>query len=413
VAQGDEIDKPLPPVINVKKEGLKKEGPAKNEASLPPVFHHKKPIRRDSSAQGSGAVPIRNTIGPTDTASPQPTVRPPVLAPVIRGRPPGHVQRDPGLEMIQQNRILERTEPKRISRPAPTRDRSAMNLAPNDLIPPSVPNSVARVDRERALEYGEPSQLLNAVTIDLEDHSPMVALYQESSRTVPVPASLNPVLLDQKGFGIAPRALSTVGASGHHHPQLTAVQPPQQPATSPSDRPEVLPEAAAVQPDPESPMKSTMPGPSQSEEVFRSIQQIRVDIAPKGDLPPNRAAMRFARAGEQFQATGYSREEVETQFAWEAPAMCHRPLFFEDINLERHGYHVKHIQPFLSAAHFFSRVPAMPYLAMSERSRVCNYTLGHYQPGSSAPYLWYYPRLSLTGVALEGALVTSLILAIP
>jgi hypothetical protein len=151
-----------------------------------------------------------------------------------------------------------------------------------------------------------------------------------------------------------------------------------------------------------------------SHEGFRPMNKVGVNITPgQGTLPPNPAAARFKEAGELVQTTGFSRSEPVTQFEWESPAMAHRPLFFEEVNLERHGYHVKHLQPFLSAAHFFGRVPAMPYLAASQRSRVSNYTLGHYRPGSCAPYVWYYPRPSLTGATIEGALITGLLLAIP
>lgn len=59
------------------------------------------------------------------------------------------------------------------------------------------------------------------------------------------------------------------------------------------------------------------------------------------------------------------------------------------------------------------RVPALPYLAMSERSRSCNYTLGHTRPGSPERYVWYYPRASLTGLTLEGVIAAGLILASP
>jgi hypothetical protein len=52
-------------------------------------------------------------------------------------------------------------------------------------------------------------------------------------------------------------------------------------------------------------------------------------------------------------------------------------------------------------------------LLLSEKARVCNYTLGHYRPGSPAPYVWYYPSFSLNGAALEGALITGLIYALP
>jgi hypothetical protein len=101
------------------------------------------------------------------------------------------------------------------------------------------------------------------------------------------------------------------------------------------------------------------------------------------------------------------------EFQWEAPAFCHRALLFEEVNLERHGYKVPLVQPALSAAHFFSRVPAIPYLMVAEKYRTCTYTLGHYRPGSYAPYVWYYPRFSLDAAAFESAIIAGLIIAIP
>jgi hypothetical protein len=191
---------------------------------------------------------------------------------------------------------------------------------------------------------------------------------------------------------------------------------PQQPA-SPSDVQRPEPQPIPLEPVPASPEELNLPSQTQellSQEGFRPMRALGVNIAPQaGVMPPDRAAGWFAEAGEQIQTTGYSRPTMETHFDWTAPAVCYRPLFFEDMNLERHGYQVKHVQPLFSAAHFFSRLPAVPYLAMSQRYRQCNYTLGHYRPGSDAPYLWYYPRLSLTGASLEGAVIAGLILAIP
>jgi hypothetical protein len=56
-----------------------------------------------------------------------------------------------------------------------------------------------------------------------------------------------------------------------------------------------------------------------------------------GEMPKNYAAARFAREGAIAHGMGFSRTQTETVMMWEVPAICHRPLYFEDINLERHG----------------------------------------------------------------------------
>jgi hypothetical protein len=71
------------------------------------------------------------------------------------------------------------------------------------------------------------------------------------------------------------------------------------------------------------------------------------------------------------------------------------------------------LQPILSGAHFFGKIPALPYLVTAEPPHDCVYTLGHYRPGSYAPYHLYHPPLSLRGVAVEAAVLTGLVLALP
>src|SRR5262249_5534538 len=48
------------------------------------------------------------------------------------------------------------------------------------------------------------------------------------------------------------------------------------------------------------------------------------------------------------------RHWSRTIFAWKAPATCHKPLYFEDVQLERYGHSWNPVlQPFMSAGHFF------------------------------------------------------------
>ncbi|HPM83089.1 MAG TPA: hypothetical protein PLF81_20435 [Candidatus Anammoximicrobium sp.] len=154
--------------------------------------------------------------------------------------------------------------------------------------------------------------------------------------------------------------------------------------------------------------------PHPADDGLRSIEQLSVNIQPaSGDLPADPAAAKFTAAGQVHHAAGTNRPWPLYSYWWEAPAVCHQPLYFEQVNLERHGYSCGIAQPIVSAAHFFGTIPALPYLMAAEPCRECVYTLGHDRPGSCAPFYLYCPPLSLRGAAAEAGVVTGLIFAIP
>ena len=189
--------------------------------------------------------------------------------------------------------------------------------------------------------------------------------------------------------------------------------------------------AASVQPGATSaddPLPSTQPPANEgdvanevtAEEIeaiddgLRPINRVMASVAPKaGDMPRDYASARFAREGEVAHRMGVSRETAESLVMWEAPAVCYRALYFEDVNLERHGHKVPFVQPMLSAAHFFGRAPLLPYMAITERSRECGYSLGHYRPGDYAPYSLYIPRPRLEAGAVGATAILGVVLAFP
>jgi hypothetical protein len=78
----------------------------------------------------------------------------------------------------------------------------------------------------------------------------------------------------------------------------------------------------------------------------------------------------------------------QTTYMWKASALCHKPLYFENESLERYGHSWgPYVQPLVSGAHFFSRLPILPYEMGLEPPNECIYALGHYRPGSCAPYM--------------------------
>lgn len=78
----------------------------------------------------------------------------------------------------------------------------------------------------------------------------------------------------------------------------------------------------------------------------------------------------------------------EVTYMWKASGLCHKPLYFEQVQLERYGHSWGPIaQPILSGAHFFGTLPVLPYKMGLQAPNECVYALGYYRPGSCAPYL--------------------------
>jgi hypothetical protein len=121
-------------------------------------------------------------------------------------------------------------------------------------------------------------------------------------------------------------------------------------------------------------------------EEIRPIGSIGTSIAaPPGELPPNLAQIRFANAPFVHAASIEGRDWLSYAYFWQAPALCHRPLYFEEPNLERYGHSAGCLlQPLVSSAHFFSAVPALPVKMAFEHPHRRRYTLGHARPGSDA-----------------------------
>lgn len=97
------------------------------------------------------------------------------------------------------------------------------------------------------------------------------------------------------------------------------------------------------------------------------------------------------------------RAWAPTTFHWTASALCHKPAYFQDIQLERYGHSLgPWLQPFASGGHFFLSIPALPYAMGLFPPNECIYTLGYYRPGSCAPYMLDALPLSVRAVLFQG-----------
>ncbi|QDU28465.1 hypothetical protein ETAA8_35660 [Anatilimnocola aggregata] len=190
----------------------------------------------------------------------------------------------------------------------------------------------------------------------------------------------------------------TIGVANH-----SAVAQLVQPLPNPSPRgPELVPPPATPRPAP-------AVGPVMPED--RPIGQLSATIATRStDLPPDVATAYFSKAMPADEVRPW-RDNV---YFWDAPDFCYRPLYYQETNLERYGYSpCPHLQPALSAAHFFAATVALPYSMTVHPSRECVYPLGYYRPGSPAPRQIQWPELQPKAITAETAVAAGLILLIP
>jgi len=95
-------------------------------------------------------------------------------------------------------------------------------------------------------------------------------------------------------------------------------------------------------------------------------------------------------------------------FTWKASALCHKPLYFEDIQLERYGHSAGPIrQPIRSTAHFFVNLLTVSYQTGIHHPNECQYALGYYRPGNCAPWLVDPIPISLSGAARQTLTTTA------
>lgn len=94
---------------------------------------------------------------------------------------------------------------------------------------------------------------------------------------------------------------------------------------------------------------------------------------------------------------------------WYASNLCHKPLYFEDIQLERYGHTKGPIrQPVRSAARFLGQAFLLPYQMSLNPPTECQYPLGLFRPGNCAPYLrqpfpWERRSVGYQAAAMAGA----------
>jgi hypothetical protein len=182
--------------------------------------------------------------------------------------------------------------------------------------------------------------------------------------------------------------------------QAKAQYPPVAPAPVPSNFIQPPPVVRPMQP-PIAPGEARLDamGPTDNCVEMRPITAVNTNIGtrPGGNEQPEDVGAVCHPAQREPLYTMTSRPWSPVCYFWEAPVLAYGPLYFEETNLERHGYsqtYLRGVQPLVSSAHFFGTVIATPYLLIAEPPHECVYTLGEYRPGSCVPFQWNYPYFS-------------------
>lgn len=188
----------------------------------------------------------------------------------------------------------------------------------------------------------------------------------------------------------------------------------------PRVQPDVLPEGAGILP-PGATVESNEDDPWQR---FNRPRAVTDNCPSSRDMKPIREITNNIRPSEGIfpelcpltddEETYPVRQFAGTQFTWTASNLCHNPLYFEQPDLERYGHSAGPVlQPILSGAQFLLTVPVLPSLIAMEPVNECQYPLGHYRPGSCAPYKWNPVPVSMRSLIAEGGVAAALVFLIP
>jgi hypothetical protein len=162
-----------------------------------------------------------------------------------------------------------------------------------------------------------------------------------------------------------------------------------------------------------SPYKPTAEDESKIDRFKRQIVEVPVDIRPtEGLLPENIGAEKFA-AEPTIDESLPSGEPASIFCSYTPWTICYRPLYFEDIGLERYGKNVGCLQTGLSGVRFFGSVAALPYKMTRRPPRSCECSNGFSRPGDCPLPGYGNRRFQWDAALVEAAMVTAIVYIIP
>jgi len=150
------------------------------------------------------------------------------------------------------------------------------------------------------------------------------------------------------------------------------------------------------------------------ETEFGTIEELPVNRISESDLAYLSTQWGLPQECLIAQPQHQPRQWESSKITWKASNLMHKPLYFEEVNLERYGHTAGPIlQPVVSSAHFFANIAVLPYKMGVHLPGECQYALGYYRPGNCAPWITPPVPLSLRGALFQAGAVTGAVLLIP
>jgi hypothetical protein len=145
----------------------------------------------------------------------------------------------------------------------------------------------------------------------------------------------------------------------------------------------------------------------------RQLAEVPLDIRPtQGVMPPDLAAREFA--DDVAAADPRDTHELPGIYCSYTPwTICFRPLYFEEVALERYGQKCRFIQPAVSGAHFFSSVALLPYKMRVRPPRSCVCSNGFSRPCDCPPPGYGECVWRWDAALVEAAAVTGFVFILP
>lgn len=167
--------------------------------------------------------------------------------------------------------------------------------------------------------------------------------------------------------------------------------------------------------------------PGMEDNVFRPISQIQpyYTYSPTGNKPYEYLCPQPSSTPEDQRARcpeflplpaggSLDRHFAVVDYQFFATDLKHKPLYFEDVALERYGQQWPcGLQPFVSIAKFGVQGIGLPYQMAIDPVWRDIYPLGYYRPGDNAPELVPTVPFNLKAAATAGGVYTGLIFLIP
>ncbi|NNE00070.1 MAG: hypothetical protein HKN47_22345, partial [Pirellulaceae bacterium] len=139
-----------------------------------------------------------------------------------------------------------------------------------------------------------------------------------------------------------------------------------------------------------------------------TLQQIAIERLSEGDLGYISKNWGLPNECRLEQVAYVPRNWNKSVMTWKASLLCHKPLYFEEVNLERYGHTAGPVlQPVVSSAHFFANIAVLPYKMGIHPPSECQYALGYYRPGNCAPWIVPPVPLSPRGALTQAAAMTT------